>query len=247
MVQSRNPEATKLAILNACLSSLATGGPDGVSLIAVARTADVNRSTVYDYYRTRENLIAETTAWISNRLFRAVFGDVETLGERPFENTDVLELNRRLVNFSMENPELCRVWLMQVLAMPDPTLDPFWREYEGSVEQFAGTEVAQPRHRSRGVHRAYPGRRVPLARPRTGPECKAPRWLPKPNGSCVKSIRLALYGAMRPEFFPDLVKAVAEPAGSARKPRAKAHKDCLVRRRVACCTTRLNMPSGLCQ
>jgi AcrR family transcriptional regulator len=223
MVQSRNPEATKLAILNACLSSLAAGGPDGVSLIAVARTADVNRSTVYDYYRTRENLIAETTAWISNRLFRAVFGELETLGERPFENTDVLELNRRLVNFSMANPELCRVWLMQVLAMPDPTCDPFWREYEGSVERFASTEVAQ-RNIDPEVYTVlilagaflWPVR----ARTRNGKTmlaAEAERFL-------QESIRLALYGALRPEFFPDLAKAVARPAGAARKPRPRVQK-----------------------
>ena len=209
MGRPRNPEATKLTILEACLSCLASGGSDGVSLLQVTKIAGVNRSTIYDYYKNRENLIDQTIAWISGRLFRAVFGELETLGERPFENVDVVELNRRLVNFAMANPELCRVWLMQVLAMPDPTVDPFWREYEGSIERFARTEAARPNIDAEvfSVINLASAFLWPLrARAqsgRSGFERAAKRFV-------HEMVRLALYGAVMPESFPELAKVAAE-------------------------------------
>jgi hypothetical protein len=44
----------------------------------------------------------------------------------------------------MDNPDICRVWLQQVLASPDPSQDPFWREYCGSLRRFAATDLAEP-------------------------------------------------------------------------------------------------------
>jgi hypothetical protein len=44
---------------------------------------------------------------------------------------------RRGSSARIENPELCRVWLMQLLASPDPSGDKFGREYHGSLETFA--------------------------------------------------------------------------------------------------------------
>ena len=53
------------------------------------------------------------------------------------------DLTDRLANFAMEDPELCRIWLVQVLSSPDPTRDRLWKEYEGSTARFARTKLAQ--------------------------------------------------------------------------------------------------------
>ena len=142
--RTRDPVATRIAILEAASALLAKDGPEGISLSAVAHLAGVNRGTAYQHFETRENLVRATIEWVSDKLFRAVFGDPETIGERRVEEVDPAALSDRLTDFAMENPDLCRVWLQQVLASPDPSADPFWREYCGSLQRFASTDLAEP-------------------------------------------------------------------------------------------------------
>ncbi len=139
----RDPVATREAILEAARTLLAKDGPEGISLSEVAQLAGVNRGTAYQHFATREKLIEATAKWVSEKMFRAVFGDPETLGERQVEMVDISDPTDRIAAFAMENPELCRVWLLQLLASPDPTSDPFWREYQGSIHRFSQTELAQ--------------------------------------------------------------------------------------------------------
>jgi len=139
----RDPEGTREAILEAARSCLAHDGPEGLSLAEVARIAGVNRGTAYQHFKTRENLIAATAQWVSDKLFHAVFGDPQKVAERRVEQVDVAELTDRLSAFAMDNPELSRAWLLQVLSSPTPAKDRFWREYQGSTARFATTDLAQ--------------------------------------------------------------------------------------------------------
>jgi AcrR family transcriptional regulator len=109
----------------------------------VARLAGVNRGTAYQHFETRDKLIKATAEWVSDKLFRAVFGDPATLGERRVEQVDVADLTDRLANFAMDDPGLCRIWLLQVLSSSDPTSDRLWKEYEGCTARFARTKLAQ--------------------------------------------------------------------------------------------------------
>src|ERR1700756_2997007 len=97
----RDPEATREAILEAARTRLAIDGPEGLSLSEVAHLAGVNRGTAYQHFETREKLIKATADWVSDALFRAVFGDPETLGEREVEQEDIAAITDRLVNFAM--------------------------------------------------------------------------------------------------------------------------------------------------
>jgi AcrR family transcriptional regulator len=140
----RDPQATREAILEAARTRLAEDGPEGLSLSEVAHLAGVNRGTAYQHFETREKLIQATAEWVGDKLFRAVFGDPETIGERRVEQVDIAEMTDRLAHFAMDNPELCRAWLLHVLSLKDPASDPFWKEYTGSQARFAQTELAQP-------------------------------------------------------------------------------------------------------
>lgn len=142
--RARDPEATRADILEAALTLLSKDGPDAVSLSAVAALAGVNRGTAYQHFETRENLVAATLQLVSERMFVAVFGDPALLGERDVEKVDMVETTERLAMFAMENPDLCRIWLLQLLSLPDPSKDPFWREYSGSIGRFAQTDLAKP-------------------------------------------------------------------------------------------------------
>ena len=140
----RDPEATRAVILEAACRLLAKDGPAGISLSEVALSAGVNRGTAYQHFETRERLIEETIAYVSDQLYRAVLGDPDQPGERVIEEVDMIEVTRNLALFAMRNPALCRVWLLQTLAAEDPSKDIFWREYAGSIRRFAQTELAEP-------------------------------------------------------------------------------------------------------
>lgn len=141
--RARNPEATREAILEAARTLLAKDGPEGISLSEVAHLAGVNRGTAYQHFETREKLIEATADWVSKKLVLEVFGAPDA--DRPnVEEVDVAALTDRVGSFAMDNPELCRIWLMQLLSSPNPASDPFWREYEGSLARFAKTKLAEP-------------------------------------------------------------------------------------------------------
>ena len=202
----RDPEATREVILEAARTILAKDGPEGLSLSEVAHLAGVNRGTAYQHFETREKLVQATAEWVSDKLFRAAFGDHETIGERRLDEFDSAEMTDRLAQFAMDNHELCRIWFLQLLSSPDPTTDMFWREYSGSLQRFAESDLAAPgidaevlsvmnlagvflwpiwaqAHAEDGAGRAQLARRF-------ADEC----------------LRLSLYGSMRAEAYPGIAR-----------------------------------------
>jgi AcrR family transcriptional regulator len=217
----RDPEGTREAILEAARTRLAADGPEGLSLSEVAHLAGVNRGTAYQHFETREKLIKATAEWVSDKLFRAVFGDPETIGERRIEQVDVAELTDRLANFAMDNPELGRIWLLQLLSSPDPASDPFWKEYEGSQARFAKSELAQDSLDTEVMsvimlagaflwpvwarsHATSESERRVLAR-RFAQEC----------------LRLSMFGSLRSERFPEISERLKSSPAPAKARQAR--------------------------
>jgi AcrR family transcriptional regulator len=139
----RDPDGTRLAILEAARTLVAKHGPEGLSVSQVAQLAGVNRGTAYQHFQTREQLLQATAEWVSEKLCQAVFGDQEIVGG-DVEKIDPQKVGEHLAEFAMENPELGRVWLFQVLSSSRPSSDPFWRLYKTQLDAFAESELAQP-------------------------------------------------------------------------------------------------------
>lgn len=209
----RDPGATREVILDAACTLLAKDGPEAVSLSEVAQLAGVNRGTAYQHFATREKLVRATIEWVSDKLFRAVFGDPATVGERRVEEVDVAAMTHRLAEFAMENAELCRIWLMQVLASPDPWSDPFWREYAGSLQRFANSDLAVP-----GVDAEA------LSVMTLSGAFLWPIWARAHDGGEGTSglarrfsnecLRLSLFGSMRVDAYPEIAGRLRSPAGT---------------------------------
>jgi AcrR family transcriptional regulator len=214
----RDPVATREVILKAAREVLAKDGPEGISVSSVAVLAGVNRGTAYQHFDTREALIAATTQSVSDLLFRATFGDPASTAERNVEEADVGLLTATLAEFAVDNPALCRIWFLQLLASDEPAQDPFWREFAGSFRRFTETDLAEPNVDTEVLslmvlagnflwpvwtkaHEKTPEARRTLAR-RFSDEC----------------LRLSLFGTMKAEHFPELV----EQLGSPEKAKAKA-------------------------
>jgi AcrR family transcriptional regulator len=142
--RKRDPERTRQAILEAAREILARDGEEGVSVAQVAQRAGVNRGTAYQHFQTRDQLIQATASWVSDKLYEAAFGKRAAGGEDAAADVSVEALTYRLAAFAMENPELGRVWLFELLSSRRPASDPFWRRYESNFRRFAATDNAQP-------------------------------------------------------------------------------------------------------
>jgi AcrR family transcriptional regulator len=221
--RKRDPDRTREAILEAAREVLAQDGKEGVSVVQVARRAGVNRGTAYQHFQTREQLIEATAAWVSDKLYTAVFGDPALeRGEReqPVDSTDVEAVNDNLATFAMENPELGRIWLFEVLSSKLPFNDPFWRHYEATFKRFAKSALAQPGIDVEVVSvlllsGAFIWPVWVRAHARTAKERQ--QMMKRYTNEIL---RLTLHGTLRPEKYPELDARVKEPPPASAAPRA---------------------------
>ena len=146
MSRRRNKEATREAILAAARTVLASDGPDALSLSKVAHLAGINRGTAYQHFNTREELIKATIGWVSEHLSTTVFGGLgpDVLESvRNAQEGQIFEVITGLVDFAVENPTLCRIWLFDVLSADNPGDDPFFRQFKRATEALAETPLCE--------------------------------------------------------------------------------------------------------
>lgn len=217
--QRRDPERTREAILEVAGRVLAKDGPEGLSVSQVAQLAGVNRGTAYHHFRTREELLNATMAWVSEKLCREVFGGgPEDAGTRV--RLDARKVTENLVNFAMENPEFGRIWLFSLLGSSHPASDPFWKLYKTHIDNFVASELAQPGIDSE-VHAVLMLVGVflwPVWARAHAQGARGRRKLAERFSNEV--LRFNLHGSMRKEMFPGLesseIGAGAKPAVSNR-------------------------------
>jgi AcrR family transcriptional regulator len=201
---ARNPDGTREAILEAAREVLAQDGQEGLSVSQVARRAGVNRGTAYQHFQTREQLIEATAQWVSDKLYHAVYGNLAQVVDQTADSVAIKRVTEHLADFAMENPELGRAWLFELLSSRRPASDRFWREYESSFEQLAETEYAQPGIDTEVVSvLTLAGMFLwPVwARAHTR-NAKERQQMARRFSREI--LRLSLHGTLRPEKFPDL-------------------------------------------
>jgi AcrR family transcriptional regulator len=202
--RKRDPVGTREAILQAAGMVLAQDGKEGVSVAQVAQRAGVNRGTAYQHFQTREQLIDATASWVSERLYRAVFGDPAVAEKQPVESISIESLTEHIAQFAMENPDIGRVWLFELLSSKRPGNDPFWQRYVSNFEQFANTELAQP-----GID-AEVASVLTLAAAFLWPVwARAHSRSAKQRQQMAKRftrelLRFSLHGTLRPQMYPEL-------------------------------------------
>jgi AcrR family transcriptional regulator len=214
----RDPQGTREAILEAAREVLARHGKEGVSVAQVAQRAGVNRGTAYQHFKTRDELIEATAVWVSEKLYQAVFGDPDIARNQAVETVSVEALTYHLATFAMDNPELGRVWLFELLSSRRPANDAFWRQYESNLERFSKTEFAQP-----GIDAEVATVLVlagcflwPVwARSHTRTEKERQQMADR---FAREVIRMSLHGTLRPEKYPELDARISKekPAGKAK-------------------------------
>jgi len=131
--------------LEASRTVLASDGPEALSLSKVANLAGINRGTAYQHFATREELIKATVGSVGELLSTRVFshlsvnveGIISDIRARP-----IYDVIASLVEFSVENPNLGRIWLFDVLSSDNPSEDLFFRQFKETTRQLAESEYS---------------------------------------------------------------------------------------------------------
>lgn len=141
----RDRDRTRGLLLEVASKLLAKDGPEGFSVSQVAQLAGVNRGTAYHHFQTREQLVKEAKAWISQNLCQEIFGEPLPAEGRDYNvRRDPREVTDKLAKFAIEHPEFGRAWLFDVLCSTEPMQDPFWSLYRQHVDHFVRSEYAAP-------------------------------------------------------------------------------------------------------
>jgi AcrR family transcriptional regulator len=151
--RKRDPESTRISILEAAKTILAQDGAEGLSVSSVAKLAGVNRGTAYQHFQVKEDLVRATLDWVSHQLLDAVFEGWDSEGERPegFPEPDLEHLpdvidsmasfNLRLAEYAIDNPDIGRIWLYDVLSRKNPKDDVFYKRFELALKEMAMSDA----------------------------------------------------------------------------------------------------------
>lgn len=169
---------------------------EGLTVVAVARRAGLNRSTAYQHFPKRDDLVNAVAADFAAEV-RRIFAE-----ERPFG--DQIDF---FVDYFFENPDIARIWMFQLLT-GHADGSPGWGEYVGAIERLASSRKSQDGIDPEmfgviGVASALVWSL--MARQRSPDEATA-------RGHTARFARelkrLFLFGALRPDAWPEMVRDV---------------------------------------
>jgi AcrR family transcriptional regulator len=196
----RDFEDNRMRLLRAARQLIAERGPEGLAISEVVRRADLNRTTAYKHFRTRDELVAAVMESLA-----AEVGDMLTQ-PMPFgERIDYM------ARFFVEHPEIGRLMLHHLLS-ENPFPRAAWDRFVGQLARLAKSYRSQE-----GIHpemlahilmaigvmwplqasALYDNEGVPAATDALGREVK----------------RLLLYGVLKPDAWPELVDSLGEREG----------------------------------
>jgi AcrR family transcriptional regulator len=153
--RTRDPESTRAAILEAAKTILARDGAEGLSVSSVAKLAGVNRGTAYQHFQVKEDLIRATLDWVSHQLLDAVFEGGDLGGEAPADLVrpdrehlpevinSMAEFNLRLAEYAIDNPDIGRIWLYDVLSRENPKDDVFYKRFAQALQTLAESDASE--------------------------------------------------------------------------------------------------------
>ena len=155
MRRRRDPQHTRVMILDAAKDILAQDGAEGLSISSVAKRAGVDRGTVHRHFQCKEDLVRATLDWVAQQLLESVYEGTahsdDTLeklsGLNQAHLPDIIngmaEFNVRLAEFAIDNPEIGRIWLYDVLSRENPKDDVFYKRYVQGLHNLSQSEVSE--------------------------------------------------------------------------------------------------------
>ncbi|MDG2305082.1 MAG: helix-turn-helix domain containing protein [Candidatus Binatia bacterium] len=195
-------QASRATLLAAARQLIAERGMEGLTVVAVAQRAELNRSTAYQHFPKRADLV-QAVAGEFAREVRNIFAEPRPFGEQ----IDYF------VEYFFEHPDIARIWMFQMLSGHADS-SPGWGDYLGAVERLAQSPRTQD-----GIDAemfGVIGIAAPLvwslmARQRTRSEEEAK----VETARFARELkRLFLFGALRPDGWPELVEEFERDGGA---------------------------------
>ena len=125
-------KASRKALVAAARELFAERGPDGLTIVEVARSAGLNRSTAYQHFRSREELtqaVAEDFAHELSEMFKEPRGFAEQV--------------EFFVHYFQQHPDIARLWMFHLLS-GQSRLREGWGDYIESLAQVAESPDSLP-------------------------------------------------------------------------------------------------------
>jgi AcrR family transcriptional regulator len=191
--------ASRATLLAAARELVAEDGLDALTVVGVAERARLNRSTAYQHFRSRDDLVDAVGAQFARGL-RAMFSEPRELGAQ----IDFFSHHFR------ENPDIARIWMFHLLRDEASAANPGWDQYVSALERLADSPRSQDGIDPEmlcviGMTSALVWSL--MVRQRTSSEKQARAETAR---FARELKRLFLHGALRPESWPDLAEELAE-------------------------------------
>ncbi len=128
--RNRGFEETHQAMIETAVHLISEKGIDSLSIAAIAREMNINRTTVYYHFDSRESLLAAVRQWSAEQLTRGLSPAVPQQERMDF-----------ITRFVLENPQLIKLWIDDFIAVGDiRDRYPFWDALvQGMADHFATT------------------------------------------------------------------------------------------------------------
>lgn len=194
----RDAKATHEALLKAARAMMAESGPEALTVSEVAHRAGVNRTTAYQHFRAREDLMGAVLAQVADETSLMLKTDLS-----PSQLLD------SMTEYFLEHPEIARLWMFQMLQNIQLPNRDGWNRYMKAMRALAASERAQP-----GIDPEMLGTILLAAvlvwplrvRSRSEGDADATRATHRFTRELK---RLLLFGALQPQAWPDLLTAIA--------------------------------------
>jgi len=125
-------KASRKALLVAARELFAERGPDALTIVEVAKSAGLNRSTAYQHFRSREDLthaVGEDFALELREMLREPRGFAEQIDF--------------FVHYFQAHPDIARLWMFHLLAGQSRPREG-WSDYIASLDQIAKSPNSLP-------------------------------------------------------------------------------------------------------
>ncbi len=190
--------ASRASLLAAAKELVAEDGLDALTVVGVARRAGLNRSTAYQHFRQREDLVDAVGVQFAREL-RAMFTQPRELGKQ----IDFFAHSFR------ENPDIARIWMFHLLRNDKAVSKPGWDQYVSALDRLANSSSSQDGIDAEmlcviGMTSALVWSLMVRQRTDNVQQAEAE------TDRFVRELkRLFLHGALRPEKWPELAAEIA--------------------------------------
>ncbi len=125
-------KASRKTLLAAARELFAERGPDGLTIVAVAKRAGLNRSTAYQHFRSREELTQAVAADFAGEIRETLKEPRGLAGQIDF-----------FVHYFHDHPEIARLWMFHLLSGQSRAREG-WDGYIESLDQLAKNPHSLP-------------------------------------------------------------------------------------------------------